>query len=155
MGEIKFYVLSIVRSSLLTSAFLRYGSSYDSESRTWVKIKECLNQIFGWFSLDFLLPFFVKYSFLICKSLNKLLFSHYVLSDSFVTPWTVAHQASLPMGFPRQEYWSGLPFPSPGDLPDPGIEPRYPVWQVDALPLSYQENSLNKLSIYNLCVLGE
>ena len=39
------------------------------------------------------------------------------------TPWTVAHQASLSVGFPRQEYWSGLPFPSPGELPDPGIEP--------------------------------
>ena len=41
----------------------------------------------------------------------------------FVTPWTIAHQAPLSMGFPRQEYWSGLPFPSPGDLPDPGIKP--------------------------------
>ena len=40
----------------------------------------------------------------------------------FATPWTVAYQASLFMGFSRQEYWSGLPFPSPGDLPDPGIE---------------------------------
>ena len=40
----------------------------------------------------------------------------------FVTPWTVAHQASLSMRFSRQEYWSGLPFPSPGDLPAPGIE---------------------------------
>ena len=39
------------------------------------------------------------------------------------TPWTVAHQAPLSMGFPRQEYWSGLPFPSPGDLPNPGIKP--------------------------------
>ena len=41
----------------------------------------------------------------------------------FATPWTVAHQATLSMGFPRQEYWSGLPFPSPGDLPHPGIKP--------------------------------
>ena len=39
------------------------------------------------------------------------------------TPWTVARQACLSMGFPRQEYWSGLPFPPPGDLPDPGMEP--------------------------------
>ena len=46
---------------------------------------------------------------------------------SFVTPWTVAHQAPLSMGFPRQEYWSELPFPSPGDLPDPGIEPASPA----------------------------
>ena len=42
----------------------------------------------------------------------------------FATPWTVAYQAPLSMGFSRQEYWIGLPFPSPGDLPDPGIEPR-------------------------------
>ena len=45
-----------------------------------------------------------------------LLFSHSVVSNSFVTPWTVAHQARLSMGFSRQEYWSGLPFPSPGDF---------------------------------------
>ena len=43
------------------------------------------------------------------------------------TPWTVARQAPLSMGFPRQEYWSGLPFPSPGDPPDPGIEPISPA----------------------------
>ena len=51
----------------------------------------------------------------------------------FATPWTVAHQAPLSMGFSRQEYWSGLPFPSPGDLPGPGIEPRSPSLQADAL----------------------
>ena len=45
----------------------------------------------------------------------------------FVTLWTVGHQAPLSMGFPRQEYWSGFPFPSPGDLPDPGIEHRSPA----------------------------
>ena len=51
----------------------------------------------------------------------------------FVTQWTVAHQAPLSMGFSRQEYWSGLPFPSPGDLLNPGIEPRSPALQADAL----------------------
>ena len=51
----------------------------------------------------------------------------------FATPWTVAHQASPSMGFSRQEYWSGLPFPSPGDLPDPGIELRSPALEADAL----------------------
>ena len=56
-----------------------------------------------------------------------LLFSHLVVSDSFVTPWTVARQAPLYVGFPRQEYWSGLPFPSLGDLPDPRIEPMSPA----------------------------
>ena len=49
------------------------------------------------------------------------------LSDSFATPWTVASLALLSMEFPRQEHWSRLPFPSPGDLPDPGIEPVSPV----------------------------
>ena len=52
----------------------------------------------------------------------------------FATPWTVAYQTSPSMGFSRQEYWSGLPFPSPGDLPNPGIEPRSPALQADALP---------------------
>ena len=45
----------------------------------------------------------------------------------YVTQWTIAHQASLSMGFSRQEYWSGLPFAFPGDLPDPGIEPQAPA----------------------------
>ena len=51
----------------------------------------------------------------------------------FATPWTVAYQAPQSMGFSRQEYWSGVPFPSPGDLPNPGIEPRSPALQADAL----------------------
>ena len=51
----------------------------------------------------------------------------------FVAPWTVALQASLSMGFSRQEYWSGLPFPFPGDLLDPGIEPEFPALQADSL----------------------
>ena len=51
----------------------------------------------------------------------------------FVTPWTVAQQAPPPMGFSRQEYWRGLPFPSPGDLPDPRIKPRSHALQADAL----------------------
>ena len=51
----------------------------------------------------------------------------------FATLWTVAHQAPPSKGFSRQEYWSGSPFPSPGDLPDPGIEPKSPTLQADAL----------------------
>ena len=52
----------------------------------------------------------------------------------FVTPWTVARQAPLSMGFSRQEYWSGLPCPPPGGLPNPGSKPRSPALQVDSLP---------------------
>ena len=48
------------------------------------------------------------------------------MSDSFSTPWTVAHQAPLSMEFPRQEYWNGLRFPSAEDIPDPGTEPESP-----------------------------
>ena len=59
------------------------------------------------------------------KSLSRVRF--------FATPWTVAYQAPLSMGFSRQEYWSGLPFPSPGDLPDPGIKPGSPTLEADAL----------------------
>ena len=66
-------------------------------------------------------------------------------------PWTVAHQTLLSMGFSRQEYWSGLPFPSPGDLPYPGIEPRSPTLQADTLtsvppgkPLNTKIQSLRK-----------
>ena len=59
--------------------------------------------------------------------------SHSVLSI-FATPWTVARQAPLSVEFSRPEHWSGLPFPSPGDLPDPGTERRSPALQVDSLP---------------------
>ena len=60
----------------------------------------------------------------ICMS---LFFSHQVMSDSFATPWNITHQAPLSLGFSRQEYWSGFLFPSPGDLPNPGIEPMSPT----------------------------
>ena len=57
-----------------------------------------------------------------------------------MTPWTVAHQAPLSMGFSRQEHWSGLPFPSPGDVPDPGIEPGSPALQAESLPSELPKN---------------
>ena len=62
-----------------------------------------------------------------------------VLSDS-ATPWTVTRQAPLSMGFPRKEYWSGLTFPSSGDLPDPGIGPRSPGLQEVSLAVEPPEN---------------
>ena len=61
------------------------------------------------------------------------------MSDSFVTPWTVARQAPLSMEFSRQEYWSGLAFPSPEDLPHPGIEPKSLALAGNSFPLSQQE----------------
>ena len=64
----------------------------------------------------------VCFCFLVAKSCPTL-----------ATPWTVARQAPLSMGVPRQEYWSGLPFPSPGDLPDPAIEPGSPALQANSL----------------------
>ena len=57
---------------------------------------------------------------------------------TLATPWTVAHQACLFMGVSRQESWSGLPLPSPRDLPDPGIEPWSPAFQADSLPTELQ-----------------
>ena len=64
--------------------------------------------------------------------------THFAQSWLFATPWTVACQAPLSTGFPRQEYWGGLPFSSPGELPDPGTEPESPALQVDLYRLSYQ-----------------
>ena len=66
----------------------------------------------------------------------------------FVTPWTVAHQAPPSMEFSRQEYWSGLPFPSPGDLPNPGIEPGSPTLRADALPSEPPGNCYNLTSYW-------
>ena len=63
--------------------------------------------------------------------------SHSVVPDS-ATPWTAAHQAPLSVRSSRQGYWSGLPFPSPGDLPTPGIKPGSPALQADSLPTELQ-----------------
>ena len=70
------------------------------------------------------------------KNLFQGLCAHKVASIvfDFETLWTVANQAPLSMGFSRQEHWSRLPFPSPGDLPNPGIKPRSPALQADSLP---------------------
>ena len=73
------------------------------------------------------------------KSLSRVPF--------FATPWTVAYQAPLSMRFSRQEYWSGLPFPSPGDLPDPGIELGSPALEADALTSEAPGKSLEGHSL--------
>ena len=72
-------------------------------------------------------------------------FSCSVMFDS-VSPWTIACQTPLSMVFPRQEYWSGLPFPSPADLPSPGTEPKSPAWQVESLSLSHLGRPLWSIS---------
>ena len=63
--------------------------------------------------------------------------------STLATPWTATCQAPLSMGFSGQEYWSGLPFSSPGDLPDPGIEPGSPALQADSLPTELHEKPLS------------
>ena len=69
------------------------------------------------------------------------------MSDSFVTPWAVAHQAPLSMGFPRQEYWSRLPCIPPGNLPDPGIKPESPTLAEDSLPPRHQGSHIASYTI--------
>ena len=101
-------------------------------TQSWTRLK--------WLSsrLSNSLSFAFQNSFRTINRINHQLFLkkfwslHHV--QLFVTPWTVIRQAPLSMEFSRQEYWSGLPFPSPGDLPDPGIEPRSPALQADSLP---------------------
>ena len=75
--------------------------------------------------LVLLFIFIILYTSVKVKSLSRV--------RLFATSWTVACQAPPSMGFSRQEYWSGLPFPSPGHLPNPGIKPRSPALQADAL----------------------
>ena len=79
-------------------------------------------------------PFYI---FTFPPAMNKIPFSWKKVKSLsrirlFETPWTVAYQAPPSMGFSRQEYWSGVPFPSPGDLPNPRLEPRSPALQADA-----------------------
>ena len=68
---------------------------------------------------------------------------------TFAILWTVAYQAPLSMGFPRQEYWNELPFPSPGDHLNPGIEPRSPVLQADSLPTELPQKPAVLVSLFN------
>ena len=88
-----------------------------------------------------------------CSKIQKLLWEVKItLSCLFATPGTIAHKASLSMGFPRQEYWRGWPFPSPRDLPDPGIEPGSSALQADALPSSHQGNQILSLLAASVCL---
>ena len=80
---------------------------------------------------------------------HRIAIVYTVISDSFATLWTIAHQAPLSLVFPRQENWTGLPFPSPGDVSNPGIKPVSPALQVDSLPLSHH----NREYIMTLCYI--
>ena len=84
-------------------------------------------------------------------SMCEYVLNHFSCVCLIVTPWTVAHQGPLSMGFSRQEYWSGLLHPPPGDLPDAGIKPTSPALQADYLPLSYWEGPVSLL--FNLSVV--
>ena len=81
------------------------------------------------FTFTFHFQYLKSFQFSSVQSLSRV--------QLFVIPWTVVDQASLSMGFSRQEYWSVLPFPSPGDLPDPGIKPRSAALQADAMPFPH------------------
>ena len=86
--------------------------------------------------LKAILPVFVVVVLLLCPTLLQ--------------PHGLQPAALLSMGFPRQEYWSGLPFPSPGDLPNPGIKPTSPVWQADSLPLGHLGRPYSLYSYYKI-----
>ena len=108
-----------------------------------LKLRKIKVQILGW--PKNLLK--CKQTFWPAQQMCACVLSHFSHALLFVTLWTVACQAPLSMGFSRQEYWSGLPCPPPGDLPDPGIEPAFPVipaLQVDSSPLSHQETPIHR-----------
>ena len=101
------------------------------------------------------LPFIVSHYLLIFLF---LLFSHFNHVRLFATPWTIARQAPLATGFPRKDYWSGLPFPSPGDLPDPGIKPASPalaggLFFFFSLPLSHMGSPFLSDTCSKFCLL--
>ena len=93
-----------------------------------------------------------------CESLSRV--------RLFATPWTIAHQAPLSLGFSRQEYWSGLPSPSPGDLPDPGIKPgaslgaqqvKNPpaVWEIWVQTLGWEDSLEKETATHSRILTGE
>ena len=106
------------------------GSRGEEPAPEWWELSQglhlpCVGNVVAWRILTLLnlVDVHFVYGYFFCL---LLFFSSWVLSDS-VTPWAVVCQAPLSMGFSRQEYWSGLLFPSPGDLPNPGIEPASPA----------------------------
>ena len=85
----------------------------------------------------------------VCVYMRVCIPSCFSCVQLFVIPWAVACQVPLSMGFSKQEYWSGLPCPPPGNLLNPGIEPRSPAWQVGSLPLASPGKPRNKIILAN------
>ena len=120
----------------------------------------CPVGLIGWYSLPSSFMHIIIFKFqMYCKVIQTCVCIYiyiymYICCFCLVTrshptlwpPWTVAHQAPLFMGFPRGEYWRGLPFPSPGDLPNPGIKPASSALQAESLPLSQHGNWLALLA---------
>ena len=104
-----------------------------SQPREWTHVFYVLPALAGFFTLVFPAAMSVLGLSVTFHQNQRELSLYLSRVRLFATPWTVAHQAPLSMGFSRQEYWSGLPFPSPGDLPNPGFEPRSPALWADAL----------------------
>ena len=96
--------------------------------------------------------FFLKWRFSERDGSNACVLSYFSHIQLFVTLWTMAHQAPLSMKFIWQEFWSGFPFPSPGNLPDPGIEPEPPALKADSLLSKPQEKPwiIIILYLYNI-----
>ena len=104
------------------------------------ELYECLVLLFTAFSV---LSLFLMLKSMQCISVSIVAVVLLLICvQLFVTPCTIAHQTPLSMGFPRQEYWSGLPFPSPGHLPNPGIEPQSPALQADLVLCIFYMSSI-------------
>jgi len=127
-GEVKFEVDKIFTYGTSLIKIFTYGTSFIN-SFLWV-IYWCLFFLIHWKRKENL---FIWFSFIELSSVGHISLSHLVMSDSFETPWIVAHQAPLSMELSRQEYWSGWPFPSSGNLLNPGIELGSPTLQADPL----------------------
>ena len=91
-----------------------------------------LNNVADIWYLFYIFPFFLVHSKALIPNVCCAVLSRFSCVQLFATPWTVGHQAPLSMEFSRQEYWSGLSFPSPGDLQDPGIKLGSPALQADS-----------------------
>ena len=125
--------------------FISVRYSFILLSHLWIPIIILLSDIHI-YSIIILL------NILILFCMHACILSQFSCVQVFVTPWTVARQAPLSMEFSRQEYWSGLSFPSPGDLPDPGIKPGSPALQADYLPTELWGKGLGLKYFYLLVI---